>query len=94
MSYGQKMYHEDRNQFFNGNTFIIRILCHKDIRRCMNGDRVYAIEECVRETFSDGRIGTTGSTRLLNSIPISAKSSDYSGVEICITFKDVNKGVI
>lgn len=92
MSYGVKKYHEDINQFYNGNNFIIRVLCHKDVRACLNGDRVYAIEECVKQVFGKGRVGTTGNTKLSDSIPISAKSGDYSGVEIIIQFKDFNGG--
>lgn len=91
MSYGQKIYHEQKNQFYNGNTFIINVICHKDIRNCLNGDRVYCIEECIRETFENGRIGATGSTRLQNSVPLGVKDG-YSGVGIQIVFNDFNGG--
>lgn len=90
MEYVQKTYHTERNMFFNGNIFVIRLVCHKDCRNTLNGDRMYALEQCIAETFEGAKVGVTSDVVMIDSNYLVIKGTDYSGVEIKIGFQDFN----
>lgn len=90
MEYMQKTYHQERNTFFNGNIFVIRVVCHKDCRETVNGDRVYAIEECIVKTFEGAKVGTTSNVVVIDSNYSSINNTDYNVVDIRLGFVDFN----
>lgn len=92
MRYGQKVYHHDRNSYFNGNTFTFYVLCHNDYdTNQVIGSRVCEIERLIAEMFDGGEIGTTLRTRVSSSIDVDVNSTDYSGRSIEIVFYDFTK---
>ena len=92
MRYGQKVYHHERNKYFNGNTFTFYVLCHNDYdTNEIIGSRVCEIERLIAEMFDGGEIGTTLRTEVSNSIDVDVSNTDYSGRSIEIVFYDFTK---
>lgn len=92
LRYGEKNYHEEKNIFFNGNTFDIYILCHNDI--IINdhiGDRTCEIERLVEETFDNKPLkGVACKCKVLWSESRDLSKTNYSGRHVKIEFKDFN----
>lgn len=95
MRYGRKVYHHQKNQFFNDNTFNFYILCHDDFdTNEIIGSRVCEIERLIEEMFDDGDVGTVCNTIVTKSIDIDVNGADYSGRHIEIMFIDKNNNMI
>ena len=99
MRYGQKIYHHERNQYFNGNTFNFYVLCHNDYdTNEIIGSRVCEIERLIEEMFDikEITISTTEShdiklmMEFLPSSDIDVNGTDYSGRMIQVRFNDCN----
>lgn len=91
MRYGQKIYHHQRNQFFNGSTFNFYILCHNDYdTNEIIGSRVCEIERLIEDMFDGGNVGTVCRTTISRSIDSDINSTDYSGRFIEVVFNDFN----
>lgn len=89
MWYGRKIYHHQKNQHYNNNTFSIAIICHGDI--IINdyvGDRVSEIESIIEELFDGKDIGATCRCTVVNSEDIEVRGASYIGRQITIGFSD------
>lgn len=96
MTYGRKLYHHDKNMFFNGNTFNFEILAHNDIKvNDYVGDRCLEIEAILEDIFSGVKLdGITCKCSVVGSEFTTAKSTNYSGRYVQIAFSDFSrKGV-
>lgn len=94
MRYGQKIYHHQRSQFFNGNTFNIYVICHNDYdTNEIIGSRVCEIERLIEDMFDGGSVGTVCRATVNRSIDADINSTDYSGRHIEIVFNDFQGSV-
>ena len=93
LQYGDKLYHHERNIYFNGNTFNIIILCHNDIKvNNIIGDRVLEIEQIIEDTFDGKNLEKVACKCYVRySEPVTAKSSDYTGRKLIVEFNDINR---
>lgn len=89
MRYGQKIYHHQKNHFYNGNTFNFYVLCHNEYdTNEIIGSRVCEIERLIEEMFDSGSVDTTCKTMLTRSVDTDVNGTDYSGRHIEIVFSD------
>lgn len=93
LQYGDKLYHHERNIYFNGNTFNIIILCHNDIKvNSVIGDRVLEIEQIIEDTFDGKNLDKVACKCYVRySEPVTAKSSEYTGRKLIVEFNDINR---
>lgn len=93
LQYGNKIYHHERNMYFNGNTFDIVVLCHNDIKvNSIVGDRVLEIEQIIEDTFDGKDLDKIAcKCYMLDSESVSTKSSGYTGRRLTIGFADFKR---
>lgn len=90
LMYGNKLYHHEKNVYFNGNSFDIYIFSHNDIRvNDIVGDRVLEIEQCIEDMFDGKELdGIACKCSVYGSKPATINSNGYSGRHIVIEFND------
>lgn len=96
MTYGTKLYHHDRNMYFNGNTFNFDILAHNDIKvNDYVGDRCLEIEAILEDIFSGVKLdGIACKCSIVGSDFTKGNNSNYTGRYVQIAFSDFSrKGV-
>lgn len=90
LQYGNKIYHHNKSFHFNGHTFDITILCHNDIKlNDHTGDRIAEIEQIIEDLFDNSFLDKVAcKCNVSKSEPVYARSSDYSGRRITLSFSD------
>lgn len=92
LRYGRKIYHQENNVYFNGNTFDIWVLSHNGIVDNKHvGNVVNEIEDCLVQMFDDVFLPSlTCRSTICSSESVDINRTDYSGRHIQLFFSDAN----